>query len=162
MTGHICLYRGKGLLSSLIRWQTRGDYSHAALLLPGGTKVIESWPGVGVRFHTITDWSGIDVYSVHGLLSAQWDMALAFATRQERLQCPYDWRDDLRFLTRTKGGEPGKWFCSELVMASFARGGVKLLQRVEDWRVSPEMLATSPLLIPVRSSVSRFIKPILH
>ena len=38
----IALYQGKSLISLLIRWQTRSQYSHAAFLLDDGS-VIEAW-----------------------------------------------------------------------------------------------------------------------
>src|SRR5580765_5957463 len=38
----IALYQGTSLISCLIRWQTRSQYSHAAFLLDDG-RVVEAW-----------------------------------------------------------------------------------------------------------------------
>jgi hypothetical protein len=59
----VLLFRGKGVISTLIRWQTRGEYSHAALLMPDGM-IVESWQGAGVRVTSLSDWSHIDRLSI--------------------------------------------------------------------------------------------------
>lgn len=143
LRARVLLFRGRGLISGLIRFQTRSEYSHAALLMPDG-RILESWQGAGVRVHELTDWAGIDAFSVRGMSGDQWDQALAFAWRQ--LGNRYDYLSVLRFVSRRDAPENGRWFCSELVFAALAIAGVRLLARVEAAEVSPGMLAWSPLL----------------
>lgn len=147
----ILLFHGRGFISAAIRWQSRGDYSHAAVLLedpdlhPGD--IIESWQGAGVRATTITDWRRIDTYAVEGL--TQDEAATAQAWLRDKIGMPYDYGAVLRFLSRRKAGANGKYFCSELAFLAMTYAGHDLLRRIPAHNVSPGHLATSPRLIYV-------------
>lgn len=141
----LLLFRGHGMISSLIRWQTRSEYSHAALLLYDGATIIEAWQGAGVRKAQVTNWENIDKFEV--ISPVNWPLALAFAERQ--IGKGYDYLQVLRFVSRRGGKLDYKWFCSELVFAAILAGGVRLLRTEEPWRISPGHLALSPLLEPV-------------
>jgi uncharacterized protein YycO len=140
----VLLFRGRGLASTLIRWQTRSPYSHAALRLPDG-RIIESWQTAGVRIQTLADWQGIDIFAVRGMGPSHWYVALNYATAQ--IGFSYDWLSVARFVTRRRTGADHRWFCSELVFASLAYAGVRLLERIDPAAVSPGHLALSPLLV---------------
>lgn len=140
----ILLMRGRGVLSSLIRWQTRGKYSHAALLI-GENEIIEAWQGDGVRMKKITDWSNVDIFDVPSATPQQWQDAIDFACKQRGKG--YDYLGVVRFLTRRDRDNPERWFCSELVFASFLAAGVPLLARIKAHEVSPGLLSNSPLLV---------------
>lgn len=142
--GAVLLFRGRGFVSRLIRWQTRSCYSHAALLLPDG-RVVESWQGAGVRITRLEDWQDVDVFDVAGMTPAQWERAIAFALRQ--VGHGYDYWAIVRFISRERMPENNRWFCSELVFAAIEDGGVRLLERIKAWAVSPGELRVSPLLI---------------
>lgn len=139
----ILLFRGRGVISTLIRWQTRSGYSHAALLLPDG-QILESWQGAGVRMRTLADWSNVDCFGVEGVTTEQWRQAVEFAKAQ--IGAGYDYVSVMRFISRRNAPENGRWFCSELVFAALLFAGVKLLARVEAAEVSPAMVSLSPLL----------------
>jgi uncharacterized protein YycO len=139
----ILFFRGRGLISSLIRWQTRGEYSHVGLLLPDGS-VIEAWQGSGVRKTTLKDWKGVDAFTVEGASYSQWESAISFATAQ--VGKGYDYWGIVRFISRGNMPDNDKWFCSELVFDAFAAAGIPLLARTHGWAVSPGVLALSPLL----------------
>lgn len=140
----VLLFRGTGLLSWLIRWQTRGTYSHAALLMTDG-RIVESWPGIGVRVRHVSNWRGIDAFSVPRLSAAEWDRAIAFALNE--VGCGYDWCGVIRFISRRHlPYHPNDWFCSELVFEALKHGGLELLKRIPADEVSPQMLSLSPLL----------------
>ncbi len=141
----VLLFRGKGIISALIRWQTRGEYSHAALLLPDG-RIVESWQGDGVRIKTLTDWKNIDRLHIPVMSDSQWADAIAFALAE--VGRGYDYWAIIRFISRRRMPENDKWFCSELVFAALAHVGVKLFERIEPWAVSPGLLAISPMLSP--------------
>lgn len=140
----ILLFRGRGLISTLIRWQTRGRYAHAAILFPDGETIIEAWPGPGVRQKKMTDWDGVTVFDVPSHPKEQIDQAVDFARTQ--LGKKYAYLDIVRFITRTKGNEQNSWFCSELVFAAFQKAGIDLLARIPAWEVSPQGLSISPLM----------------
>lgn len=141
----ILLFRGRGIISRLIRWQTRSRYSHAAFLLPDG-RILEAWQGSGVRVAHVPDWCDIDVFAVEGVDRLQWSAVLGFARAQ--IGKGYDYRGVFRFLSRRRTPDNGRWFCSELVFASLAKAGVDLLRDTDPAEVSPGMLARSPLLQP--------------
>lgn len=150
----ILLFRGKGLISTLIRWQTRGDYSHAAILLPDGKTVIEAWQGSGVRKKEITNWEGIDTFCIPvNLMTAdQWKLAVTFA--EAELGKKYDYWAIVRFVSRAVMPENDKWFCSELVYSCIKRAGLSLFARIEAWAVSPGMLNNSPYMYKTASDRS--------
>jgi uncharacterized protein YycO len=142
----ILLFRGRGILSTLIRWQSRGKYSHAAILLPNG-RIVESWQGSGVRIKKLKDWRDIDAFAVPGMTTAQWDDAIEFAIGQ--VGKGYDYLGVLRFVSRRPSPENERWFCSELVFDALRHAGVDLFERIEGWAVSPGLLEISPRLEPV-------------
>lgn len=152
----IALHLGRGLLSRLIRWQTRSPYSHASLLLPDGL-CIEAREGIGVRalpgLH-VPAGELVDLFRVEGVTPAQVEAIAEFARRQ--LGKPYDYTMVARFITRRQESRAsqGKWFCSELVFAACQQAGLRLLRDTDPWEVSPGLLARSPLLVPVRLNVT--------
>jgi len=141
----ILLFRGRGLISAAIRWQTRSRYSHAAILLPDERTIVEAWPGAGVRVKTVTDWSGIDRFQV--CVDDINTEALKIFLK-EQVGMGYDYKGVLRFLSRHSDAdqERKRWFCSELVYTAFERLGILLFRDTRAWEVSPGMLARSPLL----------------
>ena len=145
------LFRGRGIISALIRWQSRSPYSHAALLMPDG-RIIESWQGAGVRVKSVTDWTDIEVYDVEGMGSFEWELALDFAL--ELVGLGYDYKAVARFISRRPAADNERWFCSELVFAALESAGVDLLARISAAAVSPGMLALSPRLIRREGSIA--------
>jgi uncharacterized protein YycO len=137
------------LVSRLIRWQTRGPYSHASLILPNGCQ-IEAWSdGVKLRQQFEAHDSVVDRFTVAATddqVARMQDFAVG------ELGCAYDWVGDACFVTRTTppGSSATRWFCSELVFATLAAGGVELFRATAAYEVSPSMLGRSPLLIPLQ------------
>ena len=144
-TPKILLYKGRGMVSRLIRWQTNGSYSHAALQRPDG-RIIEAWhKPPKVRLTRLKDWSNVEAYEVVGMTPEQWDEAIAWAESQ--IGKKYDFGGVMRFVTRWRKKQDDKWFCSELVFEAIKRAGVPLLERVQCSQVSPTVLSFSPLLM---------------
>lgn len=145
-TGHVLLFTGGDFISWIVKFQSRSHYSHAALRIPGTNRVIESYPGKGVRERELTakDWEKIHAYEVTGMTPEQWDSAIQFC--QSQLGMPYDWRSVFKFMTRTPAKENGKWFCSELVFKAIEKVGVRLLQMYAEY-VNPGHLGASPYLV---------------
>ena len=150
MTPRILLFRGNGWISRLIRWQTNGDYSHAAVQLSDG-RIIEAWhkpSGVRIR-PEVEDWSKVESYEVEGMTDEQWEKAESFLLDQ--LGKKYDFNAIGRFLTRWRKDQDEKWFCSELAFAAVKEAGIELLSRCDLAQVSPTVLSFSPLLKPVKN-----------
>lgn len=147
----IGLYRGTSLLSRMIRLRTWSEYSHAAWIEQTGS-VVEAWKRKGVRYSSDvntghTPGTVIDLFDVP-LTQEQMDVVRKFLAHQVGKK--YDWRGVLHFITKRHeySRDQERWFCSELIFSAFKAAGVELLSRVEPWKVSPAMLAMSPLLRP--------------
>lgn len=142
----LLLFHGRGVISALIRWQTRGEYSHSAILLPDGETILEAWQGEGVRKKKITSWEGVDRFRINA--KVDWDVAIAFAEKQ--IGKGYDYLQVLRFVSRRKGSYTSNynsnWFCSEYCFETVLMGGCALLRTDESYRISPAHLALSPLI----------------
>jgi hypothetical protein len=146
----VALHRGEGFIARAIQWQTRSGYSHASVLLEAAELVIEAREFQGVRIvpwaEVMASGERVDLFRVAGLTEEQ-----EIAVREflwDQIGKPYDYTMVARFISRRQEERTssGKWFCSELVFAAFAQAGVKLLERIEPWAVSPGMLSLSPLL----------------
>jgi len=139
----VALFSGRGMISRLIRWQTRSQYSHAALTRARSNVVLESWQGKGVREKRLMDWRDVtrfDVDCTEEQGNAAWQVA------DGKIGAGYDYRAIFRFMSRRKHKVNTKWFCSELVFVALQCAGVNLLERIPASHVSPGMLALSPLL----------------
>lgn len=149
----IALYQGKSLISKAIRWQTRGVYSHAAIILPD-TTIVEAWHNPAkVRLITTlsdghTPGTTVDIFDV-ATSEQQRDDISVFARMQ--MGKPYDFAAIARFMSRRNKDNPDKWFCSELVFSAFRYAGIDLLERTEPFQVSPVLLSRSPLLVKSHS-----------
>lgn len=138
----VCLHHGKSLLSGLIKWQTRGDYSHASLILPNDRHV-EAREFKGVVAHrefTAPRGETADVFELP--ITEEQEQALDHFIRAE-LGCGYDWRAVFAFITRRTPAKASarKWFCSEFVAACLGAAGIPLFRATHDWEISPAFLA---------------------
>lgn len=143
----VVLFKTKGFVQSLIKWQTRSKYSHAAILTSDGVLIEATTPG-GVR--AIANWKqtpDAELFGIEGVINE--NSAIAFLSAQ--IGKPYDYLMVARFVSRLQESRrsSGKWFCSELVFAALQKAGITLLRDTEPWEVSPGLLARSPLLIPL-------------
>lgn len=139
----IALYRGTGLIGSAIRWQTRGDYSHAAWICEDGS-CIEAWHRGGVR-HVASPFAAhrdalIDVFVVSNL--APWQQRLIDSFLRAQVGAGYDWLGVARFLSGINRNNYGRWFCSELVAEACEEAGRKLLH-APAWKLAPSHLPWS-------------------
>lgn len=150
MTPAILLYRGRGVISTAIKWRTWGCYSHAALLTSRGT-VIEAWHFGGVREVPFQPSDSVDAFQVLGATEETWRQVEDFMRSQ--VGKPYDFLGIIRFLFRLDSANEA-WFCSELVAEAFALAGIPLLNR-EAHRISPACIGSSPLMIKVESNQHR-------
>lgn len=168
--GLVVLYRGRGFISSAIRWQTRSQFSHTSLLFAdrtissidqffsvgsvagkiqiksSGHEIIESWQGAGVQATKLGGTEGIRFYRIHSsAVDADfWQRAHEFCSLKINMR--YDYRSVFQFVTRSRPAANDAWFCSELVFAALRHAGLDLLARIDPHEVSPGMLALSPYL----------------
>lgn len=140
----VILYRTKGFIPALIKWQSRGPYCHASIV--AGGFVYESHLETGVVRRAISDEDMLsDWFKVEADPQQEFDMCKFL---NDQVGKKYDLTMIARFLTRRQEhrAQQGKWFCSELVVAALNAGGIWPFARTQPWEVSPNMLAKSPLL----------------
>lgn len=152
----IALYRGSGFVSEEIEGLTRSVYSHAAVW----------WPELGGVYEAISEGfvlaptldtnhdagTIVDILSYKEPLTDDEDI-LANMMAKKMVGAPYDYADVLAGFPLCLKYEPkaGRkaFFCSEAVFLICAAMGAKrvLLERTQAWRVSPEGINESPLLL---------------
>lgn len=156
MTPRLLFFRGTDLISAAIRWQTRSHYSHVAVSIErtpfDAHVVIEAYPGKGVRERRV-EAAELIKYDVHEYEFRQptmtaFESSILLNFLRMQVGKPYDYLGVARFLTRSKDSDlvNRKWFCSELAAAAFKHAHHPLLNVEESWKISPALLAMSPLL----------------
>lgn len=153
----LAFHQGAGLISTLIKWQTRGEYSHASILVPindpatltAGYRFIESREGIGVRSLPCLEPAKGDKFI--DLFEIDCDLPnLKHGTDWlfNQVDKKYDYGSVLRFVSRRQQSRTGsgKWFCSELAYAFVAECGLDLFRATEPWEVHPSFLSRSPFL----------------
>ncbi len=147
MSCYVQLHRGTGLVSTLIRWQQRGQYAHASILING--TVYESIAKGGVRAVSPTvyeaDYMAGRIVAAALVLEPQREVELE-AWFISRVGARYDFGAIARFITRTVANNGDRWFCSELVAAGLHAIGVPLFANTVPWEISPGLLARTPML----------------
>jgi uncharacterized protein YycO len=141
----VLLYQGRSIVSKLIQKQTDSIYSHAAVRLRDGS-IVEAWQSVGVRqmrspFDGHSPGTKIDVFHIEAEYDA--DKVEEFLLAQVGKK--YDYTSVARFLTRWERPNNDKWFCSELTIAAFRKGGLDLLVG-RAAKLSPRDVGMSPLI----------------
>jgi hypothetical protein len=160
----LVLYRGTTpIVAPAIRWQTDGHVAHAAILWPGMRLQEAAMKGVILR-----PWGEdkadadetTEIYDLPYLSGWEWSRAAAWA--QGQVGKGYDFFGLARFLTRGCWGfhrfkkdrpnqtAPKRWFCSDLAFSIVEVAGVRLLERIEYFKISPEQLRRSPILKRVK------------
>jgi len=129
----IAFYKGRrsglaGAFDALVRWWTRGPYSHVELVFSDGLSASASNRDGGVRFKPITfnpdRW---DFLPVDG------DERAARAWFLAHYGAAYDYAGLFGFLWRPGKGATRRWFCSEAIAAA--------LGYRDPWRFCPNTLA---------------------
>lgn len=153
----IALYHGTSFMSRIIRARTWSQYSHCSYIAPSFNLEIEAWRGgvtaVTVPFTNHTPGTRVDLFEF--LDTDGVDQAMTHFLRQQ-VGKPYDFPGIIGFVTRRAQGMAkfqDRWFCSELVFAAAQHARKDLLARVPAWKVTPAMIAYSPILRFVRSCI---------
>lgn len=152
---HIAAYRGKSLMSRAIRAFNWGPYSHVSWITADGTEV-ESWrkgvtetPGLGANH---TPGTVVDLYAVLPLIGRPTVRGHADAAIRANIGKRYDQLGILGFVFRSPSLQrENRFFCSELVFEGLEEAGIRLLERIPAYKVSPTMMTLSPMLVLQRS-----------
>ena len=139
-------YRGKSLISKLIRWQTRSQYSHVSVEIDGQN--YEAWHigGVVRRSWNEGHTSGTQVDVLRPVNTVNVVRMRHFLEQQ--IGKGYDYKGVLRFLSRRDERLDNRWFCSELVAQAFIEG-MCVLQNMRPSYLTPRDICMSPQLTVV-------------
>jgi hypothetical protein len=114
-----------GPFSRAITWRTGGPYSHVEFVLPGRYAVTEEGTGI-VRELCFSSYEGDGGVRVKHIHLAEWWDVVEFECPEDvvwrvwKWACSqvgkkYDWAGIMGFVNPwRKGGDPGRWFCSEI------------------------------------------------
>lgn len=146
----IALFKGRGFVSNMIRWQTQAKYSHVGYMLTSNT-VLEAWPGKGVQIKSLSDTSDIDFYQIDATPAQEADVIAFYMQNMGR---EYNYWGVFNFITRMKIKKDDTWFCSEILFEALKRSNIHLLNNIESSMVSPLHISISPLLKPFQYSLA--------
>ncbi len=171
--GDILLCKGKGWISSLIRWETGSIYSHVAVVASASLGlIVEAVPKGGVRAISIENYkTPYDLYRVKDRASFEPLQVVAYLIRTlarkydlqstVKLGCELLLRNlgfiQLAVLKAAKQKEAADslqkdqdYFCSELCYLAFMAGGLDIVPQIGNAETtSPGDIARSPLMIKV-------------
>jgi hypothetical protein len=144
--GDIIAMKRRTVSGSAIRWWTSSSIDHLACCIGGG-KMIDATPRLGVSVRDIQLNGRCYLLRLKfknpPILQGVGDEFLF-----SQLDKKYDWSGVAGFVTG--GGEnPKRWFCSELVYAWMDSMGIKLLERTEWGKTTPQAIWCSPLLAEI-------------
>lgn len=140
-------YQGTSWVSKAIRFLTRSQYSHVAVILRD-TSVIEAWhEGKGVRIvrnlsEQHTPGTVVDVYAFIDPLTQDQERAAEDFLRHQ-IGKKYDFRAVFRFVTKKRSKRDNRWFCSELATQAAMTAGRALFSSTEAWEVPPDWVPRS-------------------
>jgi len=141
----IAQYKGKSWISKIIKFVSRGEYSHTAIMLEEDY-IVEAWQGSD-SVRVIQSLSSghipgteVDIYSID-LGKKQEERFRKFV--QDQVGKPYDLWGIHGFLWRRDTQRSQSWFCSELFAAAYQEAGKKLYNDTEPSQISPSMVARS-------------------
>ena len=153
----IAQYKGKSFASKVIKFVTRGQYSHTAIML-ADDEIYEAWQGSNsIRvIKSLSDGHSqgtpVDIYELPST-GLQEKMFTEYLTRQVGKK--YDFLGLVSFyFNKSKSNREDRWFCSELFVAACNFADIQLLSNVEPWQVSPTMVTRSPLPKFIRAVIT--------
>ena len=156
MAIRIAQYKGRSLVSKVIKRVTRGEYSHTAIMLDDD-RIVEAWEGCN-EVRIITDLSdghkpgtSVDIYEVN-MGSRQEEKFREFVEAQ--LGKKYDYLGLVGFYFNSGVHNENKWFCSELFAAACIHAGIGLLNNVAAYQTSPRLASISPKTEYIKSIVT--------
>lgn len=137
-------YRGRGFWAAMIRWFTRSKYAHMSVVFEDGA-VFESVPGKGVIKGTLKSVDGVTPFIYKMGLRPDSELARRFC--ESELGAGYDYWGCICFILGVKQRcSKLRFFCSEFGAFAALAAGVPLQERVEIFKLSPDMCAMSPVI----------------
>lgn len=149
----VALYKGHSFISRCIKWISRGEYSHAALVDAQTGETWEAWHNPGHFRKLPTPWTmhspgtEIDFFTVEGMTPEKAHIIRGICETWATLGVRYDYLGVLRFITRRKRRTPidSELFCSEADSLALLWADLPILN-ADPSLISPSHLAWSTRL----------------
>ena len=139
MSVQLVFSRNKGLISRLVCFFTRSEFSHVDLYDPKSNTVIGSIAPAGVREiplqEMLTSCSKAVVKTMSNI-----DDKKILAYARSKIGAKYDWTAMLGFIFRQLFDNPSRYFCSELVVLAFTRAGYPIVNDEFHIKPTPDFL----------------------
>lgn len=145
---NLLFYRGNSLFGKVIRFLSKGKYSHVCMLLDQFHTLETSWNNPSVIKHFDYRYKDYDIYRLNVRLNEyQKQLILQYIT--EHIEVGYDWTylitRGLHALFGTKVINSKKYLtCDELVVEAFKVASIHLIEK--DVILTPSTLAESKYL----------------
>lgn len=139
----LCFSTSWGPVSTFLRFFTWSTISHVDIIVPEGLLGARE---MGVKIRPFNYGHPTRAIIAHvECTDAQAEKVYAFARSQ--IGKPYNWIGLFGFAIRRDFPSKNRWFCSEIISASFEAAGIHLVAIKQIDRVTPEMILESPLVI---------------
>lgn len=156
----IALFKGSGLISKAIQWQTRSEYSHVGIVVIDTNNALkpilyEAYHVGGVRsdrniYKIIANGEKINLFKLETpIIEKRVENIENFL--KSKVGNKYDFVSVMRFVSRRKAKDNDNYFCSELVVDALRAGEVNILNG-DSSRFSPRDVSISPRIVPVEGS----------
>lgn len=127
----VIFYSGDSLISRLIKWRTRSQYSHVAIETDGHVYESSVWLGVTKTKHGNSQYEYMEHFDIH-LTPDQKTILIAFLEAQ--LWKGYDYTLIWAIALNKIGNRRWKWICSELVQKALEKiGFLKACKIMTPW-----------------------------
>jgi len=129
-------------VSWAIRFSTRSWASHAEFVLRNGTTFGARCSGVRLRAYEPRPYSHVEWFSAP-------EIEYAYEWARTQAGKKYDFSAIAGIATNRNWRDQSRWFCSELIAASFEQVGAPLLNpETKVWRITPRDLLLSTQIWP--------------
>lgn len=148
--GDIILFKGKGIVSSLVKFFTKSKYSHAAMVLTDNMIIEANWYKNVNIVEFKYDSNTMEIYRLKGGLNANQQLIL-LQSSYDMLNKYYDYAQLLGYVLERFIGKqynnPLNFdnfiICSELIDKSYHKLGIDLVEYRSYGNVTPDDLAKS-------------------
>lgn len=129
--------RNKGLVSRLVCFFTRSDFSHVDIYDPKTDTLIGAMPPVGVREVSMKEVLHDSNKAVLVTMENIPDTKIVKYARS-KVGAAYDWPAIFGFAFRRRVDDPARYFCSELIAKSFAIAGYPMVNEEHHSKQTPD------------------------
>ena len=165
-------HNGKGRGSRIIKFLTRGKYSHISVRVIDMPQWLIDWAlsnygytltsdhefesiqGAGVRHQPFVPSDNQAWYELKtNHIYSELEIGIFVKEACKLVGCKYDWRGIGGFVTRRNVQNPFKWFCSEFACHLCEKIGITVMNMPHHW-ITPNVGSASPIWVCIKEATS--------